>query len=190
MRITRAEGVYLYTDDGRRLIDAHLFVVGEYSRARASGNRRGDCRAGREAGSRVAGGIHSRCGWRSCASGLQKVLPARARTHLFLGRWLDGRGSGAEDGGAILAEHRPTGEEERSWRWSTPITATRWARCRWAPTSSFSDPFRELLFPVHRVHSAYCYRCPVGKTRATCDIDCVDQLRATARRKAAARLRR
>ncbi len=30
---------------------------------------------------------------------------------------------------------------------------------------------------MHRVHSAYCYRCPVGKTRATCSIDCVDQLR-------------
>ena len=42
--------------------------------------------------------------------------------------------------------------------------------------SSFTDPFRDLLFPVERVHSAYCYRCPVGKTRATCDIDCVDKL--------------
>jgi adenosylmethionine-8-amino-7-oxononanoate aminotransferase len=43
--------------------------------------------------------------------------------------------------------------------------------------SSFTHPFRDLLFPVHRVHSAYCYRCPVGKTRAACDIDCVEKLR-------------
>src|SRR5260370_12973567 len=42
--------------------------------------------------------------------------------------------------------------------------------------SAFSDPFRNFLFPVHRVHSAYCYRCPVGKTRAMCSIDCVDKL--------------
>ena len=42
--------------------------------------------------------------------------------------------------------------------------------------SGFSDPFREMLFPVHRVHSAYCLRCPVGKQRATCRIDCVDKL--------------
>jgi adenosylmethionine-8-amino-7-oxononanoate aminotransferase len=35
-----------------------------------------------------------------------------------------------------------------------------------------------MLFPVERVHSAYCYRCPVGKTRASCHIDCVDQLAA------------
>ena len=42
--------------------------------------------------------------------------------------------------------------------------------------SAFSDPFRQLMFPVHRVHSAYCHRCPVGKVRATCRIDCVDKL--------------
>jgi adenosylmethionine---8-amino-7-oxononanoate aminotransferase len=42
--------------------------------------------------------------------------------------------------------------------------------------SGFTGPFRDLLFPVHRVHSAYCYRCPVGKTRSSCNIDCVDQL--------------
>jgi adenosylmethionine-8-amino-7-oxononanoate aminotransferase len=42
--------------------------------------------------------------------------------------------------------------------------------------SGFTDPFRNLLFPVQRVHSAYCYRCPVGKTRDTCKIDCVERL--------------
>jgi adenosylmethionine---8-amino-7-oxononanoate aminotransferase len=42
--------------------------------------------------------------------------------------------------------------------------------------SGFTDPFRDLLFPVHRVHSAYCYQCPVGKRRSSCHIDCVDQL--------------
>ena len=42
--------------------------------------------------------------------------------------------------------------------------------------SAFTEPFRSMLFPVHRVHSAYCYRCPVGKTRATCNIDCIEKL--------------
>jgi adenosylmethionine-8-amino-7-oxononanoate aminotransferase len=42
--------------------------------------------------------------------------------------------------------------------------------------SGFTDPFRTLLFPVERVHSAYCHRCPVGLTRETCGIDCVDKL--------------
>jgi adenosylmethionine-8-amino-7-oxononanoate aminotransferase len=42
--------------------------------------------------------------------------------------------------------------------------------------SGFTQSFRQLLFPVHRVHSAYCYRCPVGKTRATCSIECLGKL--------------
>jgi adenosylmethionine---8-amino-7-oxononanoate aminotransferase len=42
--------------------------------------------------------------------------------------------------------------------------------------SPFTDPFAGLCFPVHRVHSAYCYRCPVGKIRATCAIDCAESL--------------
>ena len=30
-----------------------------------------------------------------------------------------------------------------------------------------------MRFPVLRVPAAYCFRCPVGKIRATCNIDCV-----------------
>ena len=42
--------------------------------------------------------------------------------------------------------------------------------------SGFTAAFASFRFPVHRVHSASCYRCPVGKQRATCNIDCVDKL--------------
>jgi len=42
--------------------------------------------------------------------------------------------------------------------------------------SGFTGPFDSLRFPVHRVHSAYCHRCPVGKKRATCNIECADSL--------------
>src|SRR5947199_8726023 len=43
--------------------------------------------------------------------------------------------------------------------------------------SGFTNPFASFRFPVHRVPSAYCLRCPVGKVRATCQIDCVEPLR-------------
>jgi adenosylmethionine---8-amino-7-oxononanoate aminotransferase len=43
--------------------------------------------------------------------------------------------------------------------------------------SAFSAPFDSLRIPVHRVHSAYCYRCPVGLSRDQCRIDCLDKLR-------------
>jgi adenosylmethionine-8-amino-7-oxononanoate aminotransferase len=42
--------------------------------------------------------------------------------------------------------------------------------------SPFTDPFRSMRYPVHRVHSAYCYRCPVGLKRESCHIECVQQL--------------
>ena len=42
--------------------------------------------------------------------------------------------------------------------------------------SSFTDPFKPLLFPVMRTHEPYCYRCPVGLERATCQIECLNKL--------------
>ncbi|MGE3803639.1 MAG: adenosylmethionine--8-amino-7-oxononanoate transaminase [Gemmataceae bacterium] len=40
----------------------------------------------------------------------------------------------------------------------------------------FNRPFKSLLFPVERVPTHYCYRCPLGLERATCKIDCFDLL--------------
>src|SRR5712671_838387 len=42
--------------------------------------------------------------------------------------------------------------------------------------SPFTETFRAMRYPVHRVHSAYCYRCPVGLRRETCNIECTRQL--------------
>ncbi len=42
--------------------------------------------------------------------------------------------------------------------------------------SGFVTAFSAMRFPVLRAPSAYCYRCPVGKTRATCQIDCLEPL--------------
>jgi adenosylmethionine---8-amino-7-oxononanoate aminotransferase len=42
--------------------------------------------------------------------------------------------------------------------------------------SPFTEPFRSMRYPVHRVHSAYCYRCPVGLKRESCHIECAQQL--------------
>ena len=42
--------------------------------------------------------------------------------------------------------------------------------------SPFTSPFQSMRFPVLRTHSAYCGRCPVGKKRETCRIECLDKL--------------
>ena len=39
--------------------------------------------------------------------------------------------------------------------------------------SLFTRPFAPLLFNVSRAHSPYCYRCPVGRDRASCRIECL-----------------
>ena len=38
--------------------------------------------------------------------------------------------------------------------------------------SPFTAPFRGMRFAVHRVHSAYCYRCPLDLKRESCGIAC------------------
>jgi adenosylmethionine-8-amino-7-oxononanoate aminotransferase len=43
--------------------------------------------------------------------------------------------------------------------------------------SIFTRAFGSLLFDVVRVHAPYCYRCPLGLERATCRVDCLDDLR-------------
>lgn len=39
--------------------------------------------------------------------------------------------------------------------------------------SLFNEVFRPLLFPSYKVPSPNCYRCPMGKERMGCDIDCL-----------------
>ncbi|HKV40344.1 MAG TPA: adenosylmethionine--8-amino-7-oxononanoate transaminase, partial [Blastocatellia bacterium] len=42
--------------------------------------------------------------------------------------------------------------------------------------SVFSRPFAPLLFNTARANPPYCYRCPLGLDRATCRIDCLGDL--------------
>jgi adenosylmethionine-8-amino-7-oxononanoate aminotransferase len=42
----------------------------------------------------------------------------------------------------------------------------------------FRAEFEDLLFAVRRAHAPYCHRCPAGKARATCSIDCLASLDA------------
>jgi adenosylmethionine-8-amino-7-oxononanoate aminotransferase len=175
IRIVRAQGVYLFTDDGRKLIDgiSSWWV-----------NLHGHCHpamvaaiAGQAAKLDhvlLAGFTHG--GVEELCTGLRKVLP-KELDHVFFSDngstavevalkmavqyW---RNVGRPEKKSIVAlEHAYHGDTVGAMSVSAP--------------SMFTDAFSELCFAVHRVHSAYCYQCPVGKTRATCDIDCLEQLR-------------
>ena len=175
IRIVKAEGVYLYTDDGRRLIDGisswwvnihghnHPVIMS----AIAEQTRKLDHVL-------LAGFSHEPV--EKLSANLRKVLPP-SLNHIFFSD--DGstavevalkmalqfwQNSGQPQKQSIVAlEHAYHGDTVGAMSVSAD--------------SAFTDPFRAMRFPVHRVHSAYCYRCTVGKTRATCDIDCVDSFR-------------
>ena len=42
--------------------------------------------------------------------------------------------------------------------------------------SIFTRAFTPLLFSVTRAHAPYCYRCPLGLERARCNVDCLGDL--------------
>ena len=111
IRIASAQGAYLYTDDGRRLIDgisswwvnihghchpAIMDAIAEQTKKLDHVLLAGFTHEGVEELVPVACGM---------------FLPARARTYFLFRQWFDGRGSGAEDGRAVLAEHRAPGKK-------------------------------------------------------------------------------
>ncbi|MGB7025450.1 MAG: adenosylmethionine--8-amino-7-oxononanoate transaminase [Candidatus Acidiferrales bacterium] len=174
LRITRAQGVYIYTADGRRFIDAisswWVNLHGHCHPAMMSAIAEQTAKIDHVL---LAGFTHD--GVEELSQRLRKVLP-RELEHIFFSD--DGstavevalkiavqywQNSGCAKKQSIVAlEHAYHGDTAGAMSVSDD--------------SLFNDPFRNLRFPVHRVHSAYCYRCPVGKTRATCNIDCVEQL--------------
>lgn len=174
IRIARAEGSHLYTEDGRRIIDAisswWVTLHGHCHPAIMS--------AIAEQTSKIdhvllAGFTHGRV--EELAACLRKVLPRELESIFF-----SDDGSTAVEVALKMAVQywqnvgRPQKNSivalEHAYHGDTVGAMSVGER------SAFSDPFQSFLFPVHRVHSAYCYRCPVGKTRATCQIDCLSQL--------------
>jgi adenosylmethionine---8-amino-7-oxononanoate aminotransferase len=175
IRVKRAEGVYLYTEDGHRIIDGisswwvNLHGHGHPAIVAAIGEQ-----AARIDHVLLAGFTNDTV--EELATRLRKVLPEQL-AHIFFSD--DGstavevalkmavqywKNIGRPEKNAIVAlEHAYHGDTVGA------MSA--------GDDSGFTESFRTLLFPVHRVHSAYCYRCPVGKKRATCDIECTEKLR-------------
>lgn len=174
IRITRTQGVYLHTDDGRRLLDGisswwvNLHGHGHPAIVSAIAEQ-----AARVDHVLLAGFTHQAV--EDLRDGLQKILPSQL-THIFFS---DNGSTAVEVALKIAVQYwKNTGRPEKkslvaldhAYHGDTAGAMSVGA------DSDFTAPFRDLLFPVHRVPSAYCYRCPVGKTRATCSIDCVAPL--------------
>ena len=182
--IDRGEGAYLYTRDGRQLLDAisswwvtlHGHAQPAIANAIAEQARQLEQVI-------FAGFSHEPA--EELAERLSKFLPPGLE-HIFF-----------SDDGSTAVEVALKMAVQYWWNLGQPekreIVALEHAyhgdtlgAMSAGADSAFSAPFASLRIPAHRVHSAYCFRCPVGLTRDQCRIDCLDKLRGVLAARAAA----
>jgi adenosylmethionine-8-amino-7-oxononanoate aminotransferase len=174
--VRKAEGAHLYTADGRKIIDA---ISSWWVNVHGHANPRIAAAIAEQARKLehviLAGFTHEAA--EELASRLSKWLP-RELTHLFFS---DDGSTAVEVALKLAIQHfQNLGRTEK-----TEIVALAHGyhgdtagAMSVSDESPFTQPFRSMRYPVHRVHSAYCYRCPVGLKRKSCHIECVQQLEA------------
>jgi len=176
LRVARAEGVYLYTADGRKILDA---VSSWWVNLHGHANPRIAAAIAEQARKMehviLAGFTHD------AAEELAERLRRWVRpelTHLFF----SDDGSTAVEVALKLAVQYFSNQQRSEKREIVALEHGYHGDTAGAMSvsddSPFTDPFRSMRYPVHRVHSAYCYRCPLGLKRETCHIECVQQMEA------------
>jgi adenosylmethionine-8-amino-7-oxononanoate aminotransferase len=176
LRVVRAEGVYLYTADGRKILDA---VSSWWVNLHGHANPRIAAAIAEQARKMehviFAGFTHDAA--EELAGRLRKWVRPEL-THLFF----SDDGSTAVEVALKLAVQYFSNQQRSEKREIVALEHGYHGDTAGAMSvsddSAFTDPFRSMRYPVHRVHSAYCYRCPVGLKRETCHIECVQQIEA------------
>lgn len=171
VRIKRAEGVYLYTEDGRKLLDGisswwvniHGHAHPRISEAIAEQARQMEHVI-------FAGFTHEPA--EQLSAKLRNITP-EGLSHIFF----SDNGSTAVEVALKMAVQywRNRGEGQRkniialehAYHGDTVGAMSVSAR------SAFTDAFDDMLFEVQHAHSAYCYRCPVGLKPESCSIECL-----------------
>jgi adenosylmethionine---8-amino-7-oxononanoate aminotransferase len=172
IQIERGEGAYLYTSDGRQILDAiSSWWVNLHGHSHPAIAAAIAAQAQKLEHVIFAGFTHQPA--EELSERLRGVLP-KPLQHIFF----SDDGSTAVEVALKIAmqywqnagkpEKRRIVALEHAYHGDTAGAMSVGA------DSSFVSAFSEMRFPVLRVPSAYCFRCPVGKTRATCDIDCVE----------------
>jgi adenosylmethionine-8-amino-7-oxononanoate aminotransferase len=173
-RIVRGEGAWLFTDDGRRILDAiSSWWVNLHGHAHPRIANTVAEQARQLEHVLLAGFVHEPV--ERLAEELRRVVPANLK-HVFFSDdgstavevalkmaiqyWRNVGNPGKSEIAAL--EHGYHGDTAGSMSVSDD--------------SPFTAAFAGMRFPVHRAHSAYCYRCPVGLKRESCHIECADSL--------------
>jgi adenosylmethionine---8-amino-7-oxononanoate aminotransferase len=172
--VERAEGVYLYTPEGRRLLDAiSSWWVNLHGHAHPLIAEAIAEQARKLEQVIFAGFTHGPA--EELAARLQKILPGPLE-HIFF----SDDGSTSVEVALKMAVQFWWNQGNRDKRRFVALEHAYHGDTSGAMSvgedSSFVAAFDSLRFPVYRVPSAYCFRCPVGKKRETCNIDCVEPL--------------
>src|SRR6266478_1418514 len=174
--IERAEGVWLYAQDGRKILDA---VSSWWVNLHGHANPRIAAAIAEQARKMehvvLAGFTHDAA--EELAGHLRRWVRPEL-THLFF----SDDGSTAVEVALKLAVQYFSNQQRSEKREIVALEHGYHGDTAGAMSvsddSAFTDPFRSMRYPVHRVHSAYCHRCPVGLKRETCHIECVQQIEA------------
>ena len=172
--IARGEGVYLYTEDGRRLLDGiSSWWVNIHGHAHPKLNAALAAQA-RE----IEHVVFAGCTHRPAVELAEKLVAAipKGLNRIFY----SDNGSTAVEAALKMALQywSNRGQPERtafvtlhhSYHGDTVGAMSA------SEDSLFTRAFSPLLFPVVRAHAPYCYRCPVGLKRETCQIACFNDL--------------
>jgi adenosylmethionine-8-amino-7-oxononanoate aminotransferase len=174
LRIRRGDGVFLETQDGRRILDAisswWVNLHGHSHPAIAAAIAE---QAARLEHVLFAGFSHEPA--EELASRLGKIVPAGLR-HIFF----SDDGSTAVEVALKLAVQywRNCGRPEKCHivALENAYHGDTVGAMSISDNSPFTAAFDSLRLPVLRAHSAYCAHCPVGLQRATCHIECLNSL--------------
>ena len=168
--IVRGEGVYLYTDDGRRLLDGtSSWWVNIHGHSHP---RMNDAliRQARELEHVIFANCTHRPGV-ELAERLIDVLP-----HGLSRVFYSDNGSTAVEVAMKMASQfwSNQGQDRRTFitlhhAYHGDTVGVMSASER----SVFTAPFASMLFDVVRAHAPYCYRCPLGLERPACGIACL-----------------
>jgi adenosylmethionine-8-amino-7-oxononanoate aminotransferase len=172
--IVRGEGVYLYTEDGRRLLDGiSSWWVNIHGHSHPALNAALAAQAAKLEHVVFAGATHEPAV--ALAEQLSSLLPPGLRRIFY-----SDNGSTAVEVALKMAWQYWQNRNQTARRDFIALHHAYHGDTVGAmsagETTAFSKPFGGLLFPVHRVHSPYCYRCPLGLKRAECAIDCLGDL--------------
>ena len=174
LAIVRGEGAYLYTEDGRRLLDGiSSWWVNIHGHSHPRLNAALAAQAAKLEHVVFAGCTHPPAV--DLAERLLAVLPP-GLTRVFY----SDNGSTAVEVALKLASQYWGNRGEPSRRSFVALHHAYHGDTVGAMSASedsiFTRPFSSMLFTVHRAHAPYCYRCPLGLERATCAIECLGDL--------------